>query len=146
MLYKAGFASPSWAFNCSAVDCGVAKSYVIYQYNVPFRIFNPSSRNSHLRTQLSRSHLLLHVHDLLLLCERKSPRHTEHQCGCGEDEQRLAGEGGAAADVGCGGGDDVADGCASGGWDDVAQGEEAVGDGLVEGWDEVLVVGGDLGV
>lgn len=101
---------------------------------------------SYLRPQLSSPHLRLHIHNLLLLRKRQRPRDTQHQRARADNEECLAAKTKCAADGACGGVDDVGHHGAGGRWDDVAEGEEAVGERLVQGGEDALVVGGDLGV
>jgi hypothetical protein len=101
---------------------------------------------AYLRPSLPRTHLILHIRNLLLLRERKRPRHTEQQRARAEHEQRLAAEPEGGGHVAGGGVEDGGDGGAGCGGDDVAQREETLGEGLVAGGGGVFVGGGDLGV
>jgi len=144
-IYRAGRPgwAPSCAFNWVAVAPGCARSYIARQHqSINISLFSPFP---YLRTQLSRPHLLLHIHNLLLLRKRQRPRHTQEKHARAQNEQRLAAEAERRLDVRGGGGDGGGDGVAGCWWNDVAQSEETVGQGLVKGR-EVFVVGADLGV
>lgn len=102
--------------------------------------------DAYLRPSLPRTHLILHIRNLLLLRERKRPRHTEQQRARAEHEQCLPAESESGGHVARGGVEDGRDGGAGCGGDDVAQREETLGEGLVQRGEGFVFVGGDLGV
>lgn len=100
---------------------------------------------AYLRPSFPCAHLVLHIRDLLLLGEGEGPWDTEEEGAGAEHEECLAAEAEGGGHVAGGGVEDVGDGGAGCGGDDVAEGEEALGERLVERWGG-FVVGGDFGV
>lgn len=105
----------------------------------------PDRIQAYLGAHLSRPHLILHIDDLLFLSERQGPRHAEQQSARAQHEERLPAEAERGRDVAGGGGHDGGDGGAGCRRDDVAQGEQALGERLVESG-QGFVVGANLGV